>query len=174
MRTKKKAGARIAQVDGGKCTLCEACMRYCPTTAYRIDRKGKAVRLVFKPDACDGCPDHVSCVGKCPESAITSRPRTESGMPDEQVVAESQLVKCAYCGEHFSSSDRVESVAKRLSRDRVVERSYCPLCRRTQLVVNLIETRRRPGAKAEYRSGKDILRRAEERKKKEEKAKKES
>jgi ferredoxin len=178
MSSKKKTGARIAQVDGEKCTLCEACIRICPNSAYRVDRKGKTVRLVFKPEACDGCPEGVSCVVKCPETAISFKRRTKATPTKEQVAAESKLLQCAYCGEHFSSSDRVETVAKRLSGEREIERSYCPLCRRTRLVVNLIETRRKPGAKAEYRSGKDILRRAEERKakkaKKTKKAKKKS
>lgn len=162
---KKKAGDRIAQVDGEKCTLCEACVRCCPNTAYRIERKGKAMRLLFNPEACDGCPEQVPCVERCPEKAIAFVGRTGAKTSKEQVVAESQLLQCGYCGEHFSSSDRVESVAKRLGENREVERTYCPLCRRTQLVVNLIETRRSPGAKAEYRSGKDMLRRADERKK---------
>jgi ferredoxin len=172
MSSKKKAGARIAQVDGEKCTICEVCIRHCPNTAYRLDGDGKTVQLLFKPDACDGCPNRVSCVDKCPEKAIAFKKRSGAVASDEQVVAESRLVQCAYCGEHFSSSERVERVAKRLSKGKEVERTYCPLCRRTRLVVNLIETRRQPGSKAEWRSGKDMLRRADERKNKEKTKKK--
>jgi len=130
--------------------------------------------LLFKPEVCNGCLDRKSCVDRCPEKAIAFKDRPETVPAGEQVVSECEFIKCAYCGEHFSSTNRVESVAKKVAKGKKVERTYCPLCRRTQLVVNLIETKRKPGSKAEWRSGKDILRRAEERKEQEKKKGKKS
>ena len=156
---------RVARVDGGKCTLCGVCVRHCPKSAYRTEREGDVLRLRFRPEACDGCPDRKSCVEKCPESAISFAPR--SAVPcGECLVAESRMLQCTYCGDYYTSTDRMAAVSRKLGQKRAVERSYCPLCRRTRLVVNLIEVERCPGAKAEYRSGKDMWRRAEERKKK--------
>jgi hypothetical protein len=66
------------------------------------------------------------------------------------------MARCTYCGELFAPICKLEVMARKGQE----KHERCPICRRTHLVVTFIEERRVPGSKAEYRSTRDILRRA--------------
>ena len=44
--------------DMEKCSLCEVCTRCCPTGALSPEEQGDTLRILFRPELCDGC-------GKC-------------------------------------------------------------------------------------------------------------
>ena len=72
-------------------------------------------------------------------------------------------VQCDYCEELFAPTRRLDVVSQKGIKGHPVNRQLCPLCRRTNLVVDYIEKYRVPEGKAEYRSAKDILRKAQKR-----------
>ena len=79
------------------------------------------------------------------------------------LLFQSKLAQCEYCEEFFSPVRRLEVISKKPIKGHEMDSKYCPLCRRTQLVVDYIENNRVPGSQAEYRSARDILRKAAKR-----------
>jgi len=150
----------VVELDTEKCTLCEACSRKCPTAALRMVRNDGIQALFFKQSECIGCTGETSCVVICPEKAI-SLYKLESGeSKDEEVkLIECEMIRCAYCHEYFTPDIKIESIEK-MGLGHDVEKTYCPICRRTNLVVKFIEKKMGPGTHAEYRSQTDIIRRA--------------
>lgn len=147
--------------DKTKCALCVVCARNCPTGALRREENDGRLSLYFKASICDGCGGNAVCEKNCPEKAIRSvKLETPAESTDYVLLNESEMVRCAYCEELFAPARRLDVVSGRASkRDKNIEREYCPLCRRTNLVVEFIEQHRVPGSKAEYRSANDIIRR---------------
>ncbi len=160
--------------DKSKCALCVVCARHCPRGALRRDEEGENLTLYFNASLCDGCADgEALCEKNCPESAILSV-GTDSPPENEEFVLlnKSEMAQCEYCDEYFSPIRRLDVIEKRSTAEHTFERALCPLCRRTALVVDYIENVRKPGSKAEYRSARDITRRASKRMKKEDEMRK--
>ncbi len=150
--------------DKNKCALCVVCAKNCPTDALRRDVEGASLALYFNANLCDGCGGEALCEAQCPEEAIKSlpadKPAEESGFV---LLNQSAMAQCQYCDEYFAPIRRLEVIGKKGGEGHDVDQVYCPLCRRTNLVVQFIEETRAPGSKAEYRSAKDILRKAQKR-----------
>ncbi len=148
-------------IDADKCSFCEVCSRDCPTEALRSERDGGMLRIYFEASLCTGCPEHQSCEQLCPEHAIALT--TAADGPDQGsekvLLAQSDMVHCAYCGEEFAPLRKLDAIAGKEIGHEVV-RDYCPLCRRTELVVRFIKDKRDPHGQPEYRAAHDILRRA--------------
>ncbi len=156
--------------DKNKCALCVVCARHCPREALRRDEEGESLSLYFNASRCDGCSGKALCEENCPESAIRS---VESATPPEDsgfvLLNQSEMAQCEYCEEYFAPLRRLDVLSqKETHHGKDIERALCPLCRRTSLVVDYIEEHRVPGSKAEYRSARDITRRAAKRMKIEE------
>jgi len=158
----------VVELEVEKCTLCEACSRKCPTGALRMVRNDGILTLFFRQSECIGCTGEISCVVICPEKAITLYKLESGESKDEEVkLIECEMIQCTYCHEYFTPDIKLESIEKKgLGHD--VEKTYCPICRRTNLVVKYIDEKLAPGKHAEYRSQKAILRRAWFRKSQEE------
>ena len=148
--------------DKNKCALCVVCARNCPTAALRRDEENGQLSLYFNASLCDGCGGDPLCEKNCPEKAIVSVSLDAPAESNDYVLLNrSEMVRCAYCNELFAPARRLEVVGKRAGqKHKEIEQRYCPLCRRTNLVVEFIEEHRAPGSKAEYRSATDIIRRA--------------
>ncbi|UCD58891.1 MAG: 4Fe-4S dicluster domain-containing protein [Candidatus Hydrogenedentota bacterium] len=148
------------ELDVEKCSLCEVCAHRCPTGAIRLERTDEALALYFRHGECTGCTADTSCEAICPEEAIKVIKLDAPACRGEDVLLiESKLVRCGYCGELFAPNKKLESLGKK-GLGHEVEKTLCPLCRRKLLVVKLIDEKMVPGKHAEYRSTKDILRRA--------------
>lgn len=147
--------------DKNKCALCVVCARNCPTGALRRNESEGELSLYFNASLCDGCGGDALCEKNCPEKAIVSVSLNAPPESNDYVLLNrSEMVKCAHCEELFAPTRRLEIVGKRAGqKDKNIEQRYCPLCRRTNLVVEFIEEHRAPGSKAEYRSATDIIRR---------------
>ncbi|MEN2999949.1 MAG: 4Fe-4S binding protein [Acidilobaceae archaeon] len=91
------------------CTLCEACARYCPTGALRIER-GESVVLKLVRDECIGCS---KCQWVCPEGAI-ERVAWRLSAPYEKVLASSPIARCERCGAELDAERLIASVERRL------------------------------------------------------------
>jgi ferredoxin len=151
----------ILTLDESACSMCEVCAQRCPSDALRIDQSGETLRLVYRPAICIGCEVDDSCQAQCPEDAILlGERRHPQDEAEELVLMQSELLHCSYCGAAFAPSRKLDSLSKKRQSGQALIRDLCPLCRRTQLVVGFIETRRAPGSTAKYRSTRDILRRA--------------
>jgi ferredoxin len=151
----------VLALDPLACSMCEVCARRCPTDALLVHRTPEELRLVYRPGLCVGCQQDDSCQSICPEDAIRLTERRQPAAGDEELLlVQSELLHCSYCGAAFASSHKLDSLGKKRQSGQALIRDLCPLCRRTQLVVGFIETRRVPGSSAAYRSTRDILRKA--------------
>jgi ferredoxin len=150
----------LLELDAARCSLCEVCARRCPSGALRVETRNETLWLVYRPALCQGCALEESCQALCPEQAIRLTGRQQPAAEAEVVLLESAMMRCSYCGQPFSPARKLDALADKSQTGRDLVRDLCPLCRRTQLVVSFIETRRAPGSRAQYRSTKDILRRA--------------
>lgn len=154
-----------------KCALCVVCARNCPTGALRRDEEGNNLALYFSASLCDGCGGGALCEKNCPESAIVSiEANADDNVDGFVLLNQSEMAQCEYCEEYFAPIRRLEVIQNRATKDEISQ-VLCPLCRRTALVVDFIEKYRAPGSKAEYRSARDITRRANKRLQAEEQAK---
>jgi ferredoxin len=86
------------ELDLGACSLCEVCVRACPTGALRADRDGAgSLVLSFDPSCCTACG---ACVASCPEKAVRVD-RCADGTSltaGRRLVATGSLVACDACG----------------------------------------------------------------------------
>jgi ferredoxin len=149
------------EIDGQKCSLCEVCVRRCPTGALTVERTAHRLELWLEPSLCVGCPQDGGCEPCCPEGAIErmSGDRVSAGA-GRVVVAHSEMLDCTICGASFVPQSKLDAISRKRRHQGTTVRDLCPVCRRTQLVVGFIEQRRAPGSKAAYRSTREILRRA--------------
>jgi len=151
----------VLELDAPRCSLCEVCARRCPSGALRVETRNETLWLVYRPALCQGCTLEETCQARCPEQAIQLTGRRHAAAETEEVVLlESAMIRCSQCGQPFSPARKLDTLARKKQTRHEVLRDLCPLCRRTQLVVSFIETRRVPGSRAQYRSTKEILRRA--------------
>jgi ferredoxin len=167
MRDKKHLLLFTVEVDTELCSLCEACAHHCPTGALSIEQIDGTMSLFFRRTLCHGCSGMRSCQDLCPEHAVRLFERKASAsktVPDDTVLlARSEMLQCQYCGEYFSPVQKITVISRRSGKKKEPIREFCPLCRRTNMVVQFIDEKRMPTGKAEYRSCKDILRRAKKR-----------
>lgn len=148
------------ELDADTCSLCEVCARHCPTGAIRLERADDTIALYLVHGKCNNCGGEKNCEAICPEESITvvglDKPTRKRG---EVLLISSDLVRCSYCHEPFSPNRKLETLGQK-GLGHEVEKTLCPVCRRKHLVVKLIDEKMAPGEHAEYRSAKDILRRA--------------
>ena len=161
---KERKSYRV-EVDRQRCSLCEACSHHCPTGALSQHAEGKVMGLYHRPALCTGCPGRRSCEDICPEDAARVLESAEKARRSEIVVlVESEMLCCRYCNELFAPESRVDRVSEKHAT-QAAEREFCPLCRRTNLIIDLIEEKNVPLNEkvlkgiAEYPSTNDILRR---------------
>ncbi|MCP4606985.1 MAG: hypothetical protein GY847_41815 [Proteobacteria bacterium] len=162
--SKSSAENWTVEHDKTKCALCVVCARNCPTAALRRDEEGDNLALYFNVGLCDGCNGESLCEQNCPESAIRlSKDDSPPSTSDYVLLSQSKMTQCDYCDEYFAPVRRLDVISQKGVSGHEVERSFCPLCRRTNLVVQYIQEKRSPGSKAEYRSARDIVRKANKR-----------
>ena len=149
--------------DKKKCALCVVCARNCPMGALRRDQEGQMLSLYFNEAMCNACNGEKQCEKRCPEEAIriveTRSARKEGGFV---LLNASELAECAYCHEYFAPLRRLDVVEAKAAQKGVrhrIDREFCPLCRRQNLVVDLINEMVGEGSEdAKYRSLKAMVR----------------
>lgn len=157
--------------DKSKCALCVVCARNCPTGAFRRMVEGNNLALYFNANLCDGCKGEAECERNCPEEAVRSvKTDVKPIEPGYALLNQSEMAQCKYCLEYFAPIRRLDVLAGKGVKTHDIDRSYCPLCRRTNLVVSYIkqehmvdpnaEVAADAGAEPQYRSARDIQRRA--------------
>ena len=85
------------------CTLCEACAKWCPTSAIKIEKIEGQEALTFDPESCIGCN---ICVNMCPVSISDGHKKAISvtrGKSEKKVLAKDYIVRCRVCGASVGS-----------------------------------------------------------------------
>ncbi|RLG35148.1 hypothetical protein DRN98_01690 [Methanosarcinales archaeon] len=116
----------VATIDS-RCTVCDACTAVCPAGALRKEEN----RIFFRHGECINCR---LCEKACPESAIRIEAvldLSKTIRQEEDELASSKPVKCARCGEVYTTEALYETLKKRLSEQGIdVEPlRYCERCR---------------------------------------------
>jgi hypothetical protein len=122
--------------------------------------ESETLTLYYNAELCDGCNGEALCERNCPEDAVVSVKTDTQPEAGFKLLNQSEMAQCRYCKEYFAPIRRLEVIAGKGVKVDKVAKEFCPLCRRTNLVVDYIEQERTPGQKAEYRSAKDIQRQA--------------
>lgn len=153
----------MAEVDLAKCSMCQVCVRKCPVKALRSEQHDNTLTIYYDPQICDGCEGEIKCQELCPEEAI--RVVELDSPPDdlsERQFQSSQLLVCQACGELYAPISHALAAAAKgaVNADRF--KDFCPLCRRTNLVVSFTEDKRRDEAEgqATYRQGGKLMHKA--------------
>ncbi len=147
------------RVDADACSLCEACARRCPKGALRRALEGEIAALYFDAVRCDGCGGAPRCQRLCPETALQVAPAAAAA-PGEILLVRGAMQRCSHCGELFAPVRRIAAAAKKGAATAEMFQEMCPLCRREDLVVHVIDEQQAPGEKAEFRSGREALKKA--------------
>lgn len=119
-------------VDLGRCTLCSACARECPTDALLFSARADREELVFRHERCIAC---YWCVEVCPHSAIrVVRELDTARINVEHVLASDEVVHCLNCGKSIGSKRLVLSVIEKLASrgingDRIKVFYLCNECK---------------------------------------------
>lgn len=120
-------------IDTDGCTLCQACVAVCPTTALSANRTSPA--LSFTQGDCVQCG---LCEQSCPEQVITLTP---GFAPQPDVRREPQLLKqdvpfpCISCGTPFGSTATITAMQTKLAShayfqgDGALRLKMCSDCR---------------------------------------------
>jgi ferredoxin len=107
------AGAPFgAVVVSDACTVCQACVRACPTGAL----SGNARDLTLGFDEAD-CVQCGLCAAVCPERAITLEPRIGPAVESlrSRILKRDEPAICPQCGIGFGSRMTIERVTARLN-----------------------------------------------------------
>ena len=148
--------------DKTKCALCVVCARNCETGALRRDEEGNSLSLHYNAIICNGCKGDKKCETTCPEEAIRIFESDAPAEANEHVMLNrSELAECEFCHEYFAPLTRIDVVSGRAGAKGVkhqVERTFCPLCRRTNLVVNFLNDMVGEDSDARYRSLRSMVR----------------
>ncbi|MEZ5839572.1 MAG: 4Fe-4S binding protein [Hyphomicrobiales bacterium] len=103
----------VPDIDGTRCTGCEACVRICPHGALKMDGYsgvGWSYRIIAAN--CTGCR---LCVDICDEDAVTLERMTRQRRSAVHLVAR----RCTRCGAPFAEPE-----------ERGAHDSVCRICRR--------------------------------------------
>lgn len=149
------------KLDIEACSLCEVCVRHCTAGAMRTETVGSVISLFHNPERCDGCAGAPRCQEVCPEDAIevVGAEEVDEGAADRPLL-QGPLQLCSNCGELFAPSRKITTASSKGAENAERFRDHCPLCRRSDLVVRYIDEKRAPGGKAEYRHGRNLMRKA--------------
>lgn len=129
-------------IDPEKCTLCESCVKWCPSSALKLIRDKDGERIEFDPTRCIGCN---ICVNVCPESykgetreggcnsssKIISVSKSKEYSKDVKVLVKDELVRCKVCGAPIGSRKSLELVKKIMKEknpNTLVDEEWLELC----------------------------------------------
>jgi len=103
-------GVGYVYVDDDKCTLCEACVRSCPTKALKILEYKDEIRLILSINRCIGCRE---CEYICPENAVKVYWYYKKGS-EEEVLTRSKIARCVICGAPLGPEKMIRRIENRL------------------------------------------------------------
>lgn len=99
-------------VDGGRCTLCMACVSACPAGA--LQDGGDQPQLRFIEANCVQCG---RCADACPEDAIALQPRYLFDMQQARqprLLHQADVFRCVECGKPFASVAMIQTITDKL------------------------------------------------------------
>ena len=129
-------------IDGGKCTLCMACVSACPGRALQDGSNRELPEVVFNEANCLQCG---ACVVTCPEDAVELRPRLlfdhDSRVRGRALNRDAPFA-CIACGKPFAPSSVIDKMLDKLKdhhmfgSQRALDRlKMCEDCR----VIDIVE-----------------------------------
>jgi ferredoxin len=103
----------VPGIDEGACTVCDACIRICPTGALDLIEENRRPAYALLPALCNGC---AMCVDVCEDKAI----RIDRMRRARAVTLPLRSGHCRACGASFHVSPAKQ------------EMTLCRICRKTQ------------------------------------------
>ncbi len=117
------------------CSMCEVCVRRCPTHALFVRTKGNVETILFDSRLCDGCGGTPFCQEQCPERAATVARAPAPAVSSEPVpLIAGEMLTCRSCGALFVPQRKLESLLKRQKITPKKVQGECPACRREHLL----------------------------------------
>ncbi|AWR96810.1 4Fe-4S dicluster domain-containing protein [Acidianus sulfidivorans JP7] len=117
-------------INNSKCTICESCVNWCPTSALKLKRDTGLEEIDFDPKKCIGCN---ICVNVCPESCkiqsskevketaskdnidlpyVIKVEKSKDSNKEVKKIMSDELVRCRVCGVPVGSRKSLEHVKK--------------------------------------------------------------
>lgn len=116
-------------IDESKCIFCEACIKVCPASALRVDRKENS-SIIFNYSECIGC---VECIKICPLKIIKLQKvfNLEEYLKEGEILVQSPEVYCKLCGKPYITEKSFSKLIKDLENHKGIEKylRMCPECR---------------------------------------------
>ncbi len=101
-------------IDGGKCTLCMACIGACPGRALQDGTNREVPEVFFIESNCLQCG---ACVSTCPEDAVTLRPRLlfdREKRNRARALNRDTPFACISCGKPFAPTSVINKMLDKL------------------------------------------------------------
>jgi ferredoxin len=117
------------------CSMCEVCVRACPTHALFVRTKGNVETILFDSRLCDGCGGTLFCQEQCPEKAATVTRAPALAVSSEPVaLIAGEMITCRSCGALFMPKRELETLLKNKKMRPNGVQGECPACRREHLL----------------------------------------
>ncbi len=111
------------------CTLCEACAKWCPVGALKIENAEGKAALTFDPELCIGCD---ICINVCPVSSVNGNGRAinvKRGKSEKKILSEDYVVRCRICGAPVGSRRSLNHIKEVMEKQGVcIENEWLELC----------------------------------------------
>ncbi len=111
------------------CTLCEACAKWCPVSALKIENIEGQEALTFDPEPCIGCN---VCINVCPVSlnnGLGKAINVNRGKSEKKVLAKDYVVKCRVCGAPVGSRRSLNHIKEVMKKQGMeVDDEWLELC----------------------------------------------
>lgn len=145
-------------IDNTACTICESCIKWCPTSALKLVREDEKEKIVFNPLACIGCN---ICENVCPESCgagkkkVINVSRSNAVSKEEKEIFADELVRCKVCKEPIGSRKSINHIKKIMEeRGLCVDDEWLERCPKHRAEYSF---QKRFGFQAKFKPRKEVI-----------------
>lgn len=112
------------EIDSDRCTLCNACVKACPTNALKLLQTQEKESILFKPANCIACN---YCAEICPENAIKTRRQLPKDPYTWITLVEDENGHCLACGKPLTPKKQLSSILIKLKGKGFNDETLIPI-----------------------------------------------